>query len=75
MVVLKNWDSKVSGLVEEDRHIRYFRDYVMSHTQTVRNWGNFRQVNNISSELYSNFDDILLEQYNFNSSYLTFAPK
>jgi len=64
----KNWDSNILNLSETDINIRYFRDYVIAHTQTVRNWGNFRQVNTISSELYSKFDDILIEKYGFNSS-------
>lgn len=64
----KNWDSNILNLSEEDINIRYFRDYVTAHTQSVRNWGNFRQVNNISSELYGKFDDALTEKYGFSSS-------
>lgn len=64
----KNWNSNISSLSEKDINIRYFKDYIISHTQNVRNWGNFRQVNNISSELYAEFDDKLIKEYGFNSS-------
>ena len=66
--IWKNWDSKTLELSEKDINIKFFRDYIISHTQVVRNWGNFRQVNNISSELYSNFDEELLKVYGFSSS-------
>lgn len=64
----KNLDSDSLNLSEKEMNVRYFRDYVIAHTQSVRNWGNFRQVNNISSELYGKFDDELTEEYGFNSS-------
>ncbi|MEE7626520.1 hypothetical protein V3O24_10135 [Methylobacter sp. Wu8] len=41
---------------------------VRSNTQTVRNWGYYSQVFNISTELYSYFDEILLDKHEFSAT-------
>jgi hypothetical protein len=44
---------------------------VRSNTQTVRNWGYYSQVFNISTELYSYFDEILLDKHGFSATTIT----
>ena len=66
--ILKMLDSKLLELSEKDVNIHYFRNYMISHTQYVRNWGTFEQINSISSELYGQFDNELSESYGFTIS-------
>lgn len=67
-IQFKDRDSSILDLPKEDVNIRKVRDFVITHSQFVRNWGNFNQVKNISNEIYSRFDDLLLKTYNFTSS-------
>lgn len=46
----------------KDKAIDDIQSLVRSNTQTVRNWGYYSQVLNISKELYSYFDEILLDK-------------
>ncbi len=62
---LKNQESSILDLPKNEVNIRQVRDYIISHTQVVRNWGNFNQVKTISNEIYSKMDDLLLEKYKF----------
>lgn len=64
----KNRDSSILDLPKDEANIRMIRGYVVSHTQVVRNWGNFNQVKNISNEMYSKMDDLLIEKYGFSTS-------
>lgn len=64
----KNKNSVILDLQKDEANIRMIRDYVISHTQIVRNWGNYNQVKNTSTELYSKLDDLLLEKYKFTAS-------
>lgn len=64
----KNKDSTILDLQIDEANIRMIRDYVISHTQVVRNWGNYNQVKNISTELYSKLDNLLTEKYKFTAS-------
>jgi len=66
--ILKNNNSTLLEKSEKDIHIEHFRNFVISHTQSVRNWGTFKQVNQISLELYSHFDSKLLESNGFTIS-------
>lgn len=65
---LKNHESSFLDLSKNEVNIRKVREYVASHTQVVRNWGNFNQVKTISNEIYSKMDDLLLKEYKFTSS-------
>lgn len=65
---LKNQESSILNLSKNEINIRKVREYVISHTQVVRNWGNFNQVKIISNEVYSKMDDLLLEKYKFTAS-------
>lgn len=64
----KDKNSAILDLPKDEANIRKFRDYVMTHTQIVRNWGNYNQVKTVSTELYSNLDDLLVRHYNFTTS-------
>lgn len=64
----KNQESSILDLSKDEANIRKVRDYVMSHTQIVRNWGNYNQVKTISNEIYSNLDDLLVKEYKYTSS-------
>jgi len=64
----KNQESSILDLPKNEINIRKVRDYVISHTQVVRNWGNFNQVKTISNEIYSKMDDLLLKKYKFTAS-------
>lgn len=66
----KNQETSILDLPKNEINIRKVRDYVVSHTQVVRNWGNFNQVKTISNEIYSKMDDFLLEKYKFTASNL-----
>ncbi|HIP12200.1 MAG TPA: hypothetical protein EYG73_05710 [Arcobacter sp.] len=66
--ILKMHDSKLLELSEKDVNIHHFRNYMISHTQYVRNWGTFEQINTIASELYGQFDNELSESYGFTIS-------
>ncbi|MEY4503903.1 MAG: hypothetical protein RL154_195, partial [Pseudomonadota bacterium] len=61
----KNKKSSILNLSNDEAYVEYVRDFVISHTQTVRNWGNFNQVKNIAKELYSQLDNILQAKYHF----------
>lgn len=65
---LKNQESSILDLPKNEVNIRKVRDYVTSHTQLVRNWGNFYQVKTISNEIYSKMDYLVLEKYKFTAS-------
>jgi len=58
----------IIDMTDEKASIRLIQEYVKLHTQTVRNWGNFEQVKNISYEIYNSFDKLLLDNYGFTSS-------
>jgi len=66
--ILKMNDSKIFELSEKDVNIHHFRNYMISHTQYVRNWGTFKQMNTISAELYGQYDHELSEAYGFTIS-------
>lgn len=66
----KNQETSILDLPKNEINIRKVRDYVVSHTQVVRNWDNFNQVKTISNEIYSKMDDFLLEKYKFTASNL-----
>ena len=67
---LKNSSSNTLDLEKKDFSINAIREEVIAHTQYVRNWGNFSQLNTITSELYQKFDKKLLEIYHFQSSHI-----
>lgn len=52
----------------KDKAIDDIQSLVRSNTQTVRNWGYYSQVLNISTELYSYFDEILLDKLGFSAT-------
>ncbi|TRW89782.1 hypothetical protein EKO24_021610 [Candidatus Methylobacter oryzae] len=52
----------------KDKAIDSIQFLVRSNTQTVRNWGYYSQVFNISTELYSYFDEILLDKLGFSAT-------
>lgn len=58
----------IIDMKDEKASIRLIQEYVKLHTQTVRNWGNFEQVKNISYEIYNSFDKLLLDSYGFTPS-------
>lgn len=59
---------KLVGAPEEQASIVLLQEWVRINTQTVRNWGYFSQVKIISKELYSFFDELLLEKAGFRAS-------
>lgn len=67
---LKNSSSNTLDLEKKDFTINAIREEVIAHTQYVRNWGNFSQLNTITDELYHKFDRELLETYHFQSSHI-----
>ncbi|MFP4486642.1 MAG: hypothetical protein ACLFOC_06740 [Campylobacterales bacterium] len=66
----KDINSSIFDLSTDKYYIEYIRSLVIGYTQIVRNWGNYNQVKNISRELYSNLDDLLIGEYNFTTSNL-----
>jgi len=64
----KDQESSILDLPKDEANIRKIRDYVISHTQVVRNWGNFNQVKTISSEMYSKLDNLLIDKHKFTAS-------
>jgi hypothetical protein len=46
---------------KEDKAVREIQELIRGHSQSVRNWGYFSQVNMISKELYSYFDPMLTQ--------------
>jgi hypothetical protein len=63
----KNMKAEYLDLSKQDASIKMIQEFVKSHTQTVRNWGNFNQVKIISNEIYNNFNELLLNNYGFTS--------
>jgi len=57
-------------LNEQEQAIRQIQEMTRSHTQVVRNWGNFSQVNRISKKLYEFFDQSLSLKYGFSATEL-----
>lgn len=66
--ISKMSDSKFLDLSIKNKNIQHFKEYMISHTQYVRNWGTFNQVKRISSELYGQYDNELSESYGFTIS-------
>jgi len=66
--ISKMSDSKFLDLSIKNRNIQHFKEYMISHTQYVRNWGTFNQVKRISSELYGQYDNELSESYGFSKN-------
>ena len=53
---------------QNEQLVKLLQREIRGHTQTVRNWGYYSQVINISKELYSNIDIYLSETYGFTAS-------
>ncbi|WP_340151737.1 hypothetical protein [uncultured Sneathiella sp.] len=53
---------------EEEQIARSLQERVRMHTHTVRNWGHFDQVVQISRELYSALDPKFLKSYGFSAT-------
>lgn len=52
----------------QEGEIKLLQQWVRSHTEMVRNWGYFSQVERISQEIYECFDDSLLQVCGFKAS-------
>lgn len=64
----KQMAPEILDMNDEESAIKFTQEYVKMHTQTVRNWGSFEQVKIISSEIYEKCDELLINNYGFNSS-------
>ncbi len=64
----KRMTGKQVDAPEDQAAVVQLQEMVRSHTQMVRNWGYFSQVKIISKELYSSFDELLLEKVRFRAS-------
>ena len=59
------------GLIDSSKKefaINQIQEIVRGNTQSVRNWGFYSQVTNISKEIYSFFDDMLVANIGFSAS-------
>ncbi|XPV69343.1 MAG: hypothetical protein ACNI25_01910 [Halarcobacter sp.] len=61
----KNMKADFIDLEAEKKSQKMIQEFVKSHTQVVRNWGSFSQVKQITSEIYSKFDEELQKNYNY----------
>lgn len=53
---------------ETEQAISTIQEFIRGHTQSVRNWGYHSQIVNISTELYSYFDDVIQEKLGFTAT-------
>lgn len=55
-------------LNDKEKAVNEVQEWIRNHTQSVRNWGFYSQVKCISTELYSYFDEKLLNHLGFRAS-------
>jgi hypothetical protein len=53
---------------EKDKSVNAVQEWIRNNTQFVRNWGYYLQVLTISTELYSYFDEMLLDKVGFSAT-------
>lgn len=61
-----NMSDDTNELTDDEKAVKFIQYTIRLNTKSVRNWGYFSQVINITSELYSHFTDDLKKKYGFN---------